>query len=64
MLLKEDGKGTSRMQDVELLLGLPNKLKILLSLLSLRCEMNEVDHVTWLRKALKEMLLFLGKFPK
>ena len=64
MLLKEDGKGTSRMQDVELLLALPNKLKILLSLLSLRCEMNEVDHVTWLRKALKEMLLFLGKFPK
>ena len=33
MLLKEDGKGTSRMQDVELLLALPNKLKILLSLL-------------------------------
>ena len=64
MLLKEDGKGTSRMQDVELLLALPNKLKILLSLLSLRCEMNEVDHVTWFRKALKEMLLFLGKFPK
>ena len=42
MLLKEDGKGTSRMQDVELLLALPNKLKILLSLLSLRCVMNEV----------------------
>ena len=42
MLLKEDGKGTSRMQDVELLLALPNKLKILLSLLSLQCVMNEV----------------------
>ena len=60
------GKGQAgcRMQDVELLLALPNKLKILLSLLSLRCEMNEVDHVTWLRKALKEMLFFLGIFPK
>ena len=30
MLLKENGKGTSKMQDVELLLALRNKLKILL----------------------------------
>ena len=43
MLLKEDGKETSRMQDVELLLALPNKLKILQSLLSLPHEMNEVQ---------------------
>ena len=43
MLLKEDGRETSRMQDVELLLSLPNKLKILQSLLSLPYEMNEVQ---------------------
>ena len=32
MLLKENGKGTSKMQDVELLLALPNELKILRSI--------------------------------
>ena len=43
MLLKEAGRKTCRMHDVELLLSLPNKLKILQSLLSLQCEMNEVQ---------------------
>ena len=42
MLLKEDGKETSRMQDVEVLLSLANKFKILQSLLSLQYQMNEV----------------------
>ena len=43
MLLKEDGRETSRMQDVERLLALPNKFKILQSLLSLQYQMNEVQ---------------------